>query len=224
MERRPHGAPASSPACAAPSALQEVSCRRRRRADRPLAGEDTGAPGGRWPVRTRRSMRTLAGESAGPMERRPHGAPAPWSAGPMERRPHGAPASSPACAAPSALQEVSCRRRLRADRPLAGEDTGAPGARWPVRTRRSMLARADVWSAGPMERRRPRRPAPHRRRRRSASIRRPYLATCRTRASLTRRLMEAVAGGRAPAASPRKTAGIRFGYLYRLRVSSCRTS
>ncbi len=63
------------------------------------------------------------------------------SPGPMERRPHGAPASSPACAAPSVRWAVWCSPRGRGDGPWAGEDTGAPYVRGPVRA-------PAPWSAG----------------------------------------------------------------------------
>ncbi len=124
-----HGAPASSPACAAPSAPQAVCCRPRRRAEGPRAGEDTGAP-------------CLARSDSWSV--------APWSAGSWSAGVLAGPA------APLVPQAVCCRPRGRGEGPWAGEDTGAPG-----------LARSDSWSVGPMEcglmeRRRPRRPAPHR--------------------------------------------------------------
>ena len=113
---------------------------------------------------------------------------APWSAGvpaglrhtfappavscrqrrPMERRRPRRPA--PTLEVP---QAISCRQRRRADRPWAGRPTDhARLGRWPARTPALQLAvagedtgapelaRPDVWSA-PLERRRPRRPAPH---------------------------------------------------------------
>ncbi len=111
-----------------------VSCRQRHRAHETAAGagEDTGAPG---------LVRPDVG-SAAPMERRRPRRPAPpWSAGVL----------APACATRSVPRAVSCRQRRRTYETAAGagEDTGAPG-----------LARPDVGSPGPMERRRPRRPAP----------------------------------------------------------------
>ncbi len=137
--RRPHGAPASSPACAAPLISQGA----------PASSPASATPLAPW------SAGVLAGlrRTIGPMERRrprrppphrpPHGAPAsspasatpsaPWSAGvlaglrhtvrPMGRRrprrppphrpPHGAPASSPACATPSAPWSAGVLAGLR---------------------------------------------------------------------------------------------------------------
>ena len=176
MERRPHGAPASSPACAAPSAPQPASCRPRRPMER------------RRPRRPTPHRRPL---SQSPPTVPPHGAPAsspacaaasaPWPVSCRQRRPHGAPASSPACAAPSAPHSnLVSTAAPRTDGPWAGRPTEhARLRRRPMRTpalqntRALTYAAPAPWSAGPMERRRPRRPAPHRRRRRSASIRRP---------------------------------------------------
>ncbi len=141
----PHGAPASSPACPAPSVTTAVSRPQHRRTDRPL-GQEAHGPG---------PPAAVAGEDTGAPEM---ARPDVWSAGP-----HGAPASSPACPAPSVTTAVSRPQHRRTDGPLgqeahrpgppaamAGEDTGAPET-----------ARPDIWTAGPMERRRPRRPAPH---------------------------------------------------------------
>ncbi len=116
----PHGAPASSPACAAASVPWTVSCRQRRPMERRRP---------RRPAPHRRPLRQSRAGSATPWNAGVH-AGLRRSLGPLaslmpSAPPHGAPASSPACAAPSAPQAVSCRPRR------------------------------------PMERRRPRRPAPH---------------------------------------------------------------
>ncbi len=111
MERRPHGAPASSPACAAPR--------------RPH-----GAPAGMERRRPRRPA----------PHRGLHGAPAAWSAGVlaglrrtvgrMERLPHGAPASSPACAAPSAAWSTGRMERRRPRRPAPHRGLHGASAAW----------------------------------------------------------------------------------------------
>ena len=115
-----HGAPASSPAYAAPSLPRAVTCRPRRPMERRRP---------RRPAPYRRSLGQSPADRAGP-----------WSAGVLAglrhtftpsashlptAPAHGAPAFSPARAAPSLPQAVTCRPRR------------------------------------PMERRRPRRPAPH---------------------------------------------------------------
>ena len=98
MERRPHGTPASSPACAAPSLPQADSCRT-------WAGRPTHyARLRRWPVRTPalQDWRALTyGES-------PHGAPASWSAGVLaglSRTSGTARTTSPGAYPPAAMQD-----------------------------------------------------------------------------------------------------------------------
>ncbi len=196
MEPRTHGAPASSPACAAPPVPHPVSRRTRRPADEPCAGRPTHhARPRRRPVRTPalQNSRALtlgtpdpwsAGVLAGPRRTlRPSRsllptAPHPWSAGvlagpPRTLRPsHSLPPNPPHPWSAGVLAGLRrtprpshslppnpppCRRTVgrvaHAPCPpaaVAGEDTGAPE-----------LARPDLWNSGPMERRRPRRPAPH---------------------------------------------------------------
>ena len=181
MERRRPGAPASSPAYADRRSLSQSPAdnagpleRRRPRRPTPTAGPSVSlVPTAAAPW----SAGVLAGL------RRP---PAPQSVPCRQRRLPGAPASSPAYADRRPLSQSRAdsggpleRRRPRRPAPdlrspsqspveppcrptvgreahgpcppaaVAGEDTGAPG-----------LERPDVWSGGPLERRRPRRPTP----------------------------------------------------------------
>ena len=144
MERRPHGAPASSPACTPPSSLSQSP------ANSVTPCRTTWA---RSPTHHARLRRGPARTPALQIWRAlTYGAPAPWSAGVL--------------AGLHPILRPLASLRPTASPPAEGRGPGGPptmpasggGRRG---RRRSKLARPDIWNAGPMERRRPRRPAPH---------------------------------------------------------------
>ena len=115
---------------------------------------------GRWPVRTPalQDWRALT-----------DGASAPCSAGTMERRRPRRPAPHPRPLTQSRADRaaVPMHRGAGGPRTMPACGVGRRGrrrsmGRWPVRTPALQeLPPPDGWSAGTMERRRPRRPAPH---------------------------------------------------------------
>ncbi len=129
MERRPHGA--------TPTWSAGVLAGLRRTAGPSRSLLPTTPPHGAtapWSAGVLAGLRRTAGPSGSLLPT----APAPWSAGVLAglRRtagpsgsllptapPHGAPASSPACAAPSVPQAVSCRQRRRTFSRVSGTGT-----------------------------------------------------------------------------------------------------
>ncbi len=136
MQRRPHGAPPSSPACAAHPVPQTVSCPQPRMQSRP-----PGAPVP-WSAGVLAGLRRTVARSDSLMPAAPHAEPAPGSAGVLAGlRAHPVPAA------------VSCPQPRRPDGPVGPTDH-ARLWRWPVRTpalqnwRFLIYGAAAPWSAG----------------------------------------------------------------------------